>query len=142
MSELVESKSVANNPEGAVLILLNSIDLMSDCTGYDVFICNKDGSVAACAELLSNFKLNSTPCEKHNGLVISKAYIQKVKDGGVAEFSTTLGDLAVDGRALRIETFDTERGTVLLTGEVDAMTYLPPEDALAKKKSCRLFGGR
>ena len=88
MSELVESKSVANNPEGAVLILLNSIDLMSDCTGYDVFICNKDGSVAACAELLSNFKLNSTPCEKHNGLVISKAYIQKVKDGGVAEFST------------------------------------------------------
>ncbi len=88
MSELVESKSVANNPEGAVLILLNSIDLMSDCTGYDVFICNKDGSVAACAELLSNFKLNSTPCEKHNDLIISKAYIQKVKDGGVAEFST------------------------------------------------------
>ena len=63
-------------------------------------------------------------------------------DEGVAEFSTALGDLAVDGRALRIETFDTERGTVLLTGEVDAMTYLPPEDALAKKKSCRLFGGR
>ena len=63
-------------------------------------------------------------------------------DEGEAEFSTTLGDLAIDGRGLRIEAFDTERGAVLLTGEVEAMTYLSPEDAPTKKKSGRLFGGR
>lgn len=88
MSELVESSTTTRNPEGSVLILLNSLDLMTDCTGYDVFICNKDGSVAACGELLTSFKLSSTPCEKHSELVLSKAYIQKVKKGGFSEFST------------------------------------------------------
>ena len=88
MSELVESSTTTRNPEGSVLILLNSLDLMTDCTGYDVFICNKDGSVAACGELLTSFKLSSTPCEKHSELILSKAYIQKVKKGGFSEFST------------------------------------------------------
>lgn len=88
MTELVESSTTNRNPEGSALILLNSLDLMSDCTGYDVFICNKDGSVAACGEMLSNFKLNSTACEKHKNLILSKAYIQKAKKGGFSEFST------------------------------------------------------
>lgn len=88
MTELVETSTIERNPEGSALILLNSIDLMADCTGYDVFICNKDGSVAACAEMLTSFKLNSESCEKHEGLVLSKAYIQKVKTGGFSEFTT------------------------------------------------------
>ena len=88
MTELVESSTVTRNPEGSALIILNSIDLMADCTGYDVFICNKDGSVAACAELISGFKASNESCEKHNGLVLSKAYVQKAKNGGIAEFST------------------------------------------------------
>ena len=71
MTELVESSTTNRNPEGSALILLNSLDLMSDCTGYDVFICNKDGSVAACGEMLSNFKLNSSACEKHKNLILS-----------------------------------------------------------------------
>ena len=41
MTELVESSTITRNPEGSALILLNSLDLMADCTGYDVFICNK-----------------------------------------------------------------------------------------------------
>lgn len=88
MTELVESSTTNRNPEGAALILLNSLDLMSDCTGYDVFICNKDGSVAACAEMLTGFKLTSNSCEKHKDLNLSKAYIQKAKNGGFSEFST------------------------------------------------------
>lgn len=88
MTELVETSTIERNPEGSALILLNSIDLMADCTGYDVFICNKDGSVAACSERLSGFKLNSKPCEKHKDLILSKAYIQKVKKGGFSEFTT------------------------------------------------------
>ena len=88
MAELVDSSMTTRNPEGSAFILLNSLDLMSDCTGYDVFICNKDGSVAACGEMLSNFKLTDTACEKHSNLVLSQAYIQKVKKGGFSEFST------------------------------------------------------
>ncbi len=88
MTELVESSTTNRNPEGAALILLNSLDLMSDCTGYDVFICNKDGSVAACAEMLTGFKLTGNSCEKHKDLNLSKAYIQKAKNGGFSEFST------------------------------------------------------
>lgn len=88
MTELVESSTTTRNPEGSALILLNSIDLMADCTGYDVFICNKDGSVAACSEMLNAFKLNSEDCERHSKLIVSKAYIQKAKNGGFSEFST------------------------------------------------------
>ena len=88
MTELVETSTIERNPEGSALILLNSIDLMADCTGYDVFICSKDGTVAACAEMLTAFRLNSEPCEKHEDLVLSKAYVQKVKKDGFSEFTT------------------------------------------------------
>lgn len=88
MTELVETSTIERNPEGSALILLNSIDLMADCTGYDVFICNKDGSVAACSEMLIGFKLNSESCEKHKDLILSKTYIHKVKKGGFSEFTT------------------------------------------------------
>ncbi len=88
MTELVESSTINRNPEGSALILLNSLDLMADCTGYDVFIYNKDGNISACAEMLTGFKLNDSDCEKHKGLVISKAYVQKAKNGGFSEFST------------------------------------------------------
>ena len=63
-------------------------------------------------------------------------------DETVAELSTVQGDLAVDGRGLRIETFDTERGIVLLTGEMDAITYLPSGGALTPKKGGFFFKGR
>lgn len=88
MTDLVESDTSSRNPEGSALIILNSLDLMVDCTGYDVFICNKNGSVAACGEMLSGFKLNNDACEKHATLNLSQAYIQKVKKGGFSEFST------------------------------------------------------
>lgn len=88
MTELVDSSMTTRNPEGSAFILLNSLDLMADCSGYDIFICNKDGSVAACGERLSGFKLNSADCEKHSNLVLSKAYIQKAQKGGFSEFST------------------------------------------------------
>ena len=88
MTELVNSSMTTRNPEGSAFILLNSLDLMSDCSGYDIFICNKDGSVAACGEMLSGFKLNTSACEKHSSFVLSKAYIQKAKKSGFSEFST------------------------------------------------------
>ena len=80
MTELADSSMITRNPEASALILLNSLDLMVDCTGYDVFICNKDGSIAACGEMLSDFRLDTNSCEKHKILILSKAYIQKAKN--------------------------------------------------------------
>lgn len=88
MSGLVESSTASRNPEGSALVLLNSLDLMSDCTGYDVFICNKDGSVAVCGDMLNGFKLSSSTCERHKELTLSMAYVQRVKNSGFSEFST------------------------------------------------------
>lgn len=88
MTDLVESSLVTRNPEGSAFILLNSLDLMSDCTEYDVFVCNKDGVVSACGEMLTDFNFSSAACEKHKKLTLSKAYLQKAKNGGFSEFST------------------------------------------------------
>lgn len=88
MTELVDSSMTTRNPEGSAFILLNSLDLMADCSGYDIFICNKDGSFAACSEMLSGFKLNTASCEKHSNILLSNSYIQKAKNGGFSEFST------------------------------------------------------
>ena len=88
MSGLVESSTASRNPEGSALVLLNSLDLMSDCTGYDVFICNKDGTIAVCSDMLNSFKLSGSTCERHKGLTLSMAYVQRAKNGGFSEFST------------------------------------------------------
>ena len=41
-----------------------------------------------------------------------------------AELSTSLGDLIIEGEGLRIEVFDTEKGSVTLTGHICVLDYL------------------
>ena len=91
----------------------------------------------------------STASPKHSLTLICRKRLELsgVKDvlrfdENAAELSTALGDLAVDGKGLRIETFDTERGIVLLTGEIDAITYLPNDSIATSKKSIFFFKGR
>lgn len=45
-------------------------------------------------------------------------------DDLTAELSTSLGDLIVEGEGLRIEVFDTEKGSVTLTGYIRVLDYL------------------
>lgn len=87
-AELIESSTSEHNPEGAALVILNSVDLMADSTGDDVFICNTKGEVIACPEMLTEFTKNPETCEKHSDITIPKAYIQKAQKGGASEFST------------------------------------------------------
>ncbi len=87
MTDLFDSSTTERNPEGAALIVLQSVDLIGECTGDDVFICNKNGEVIACADVLEGFKLKESVCEKHSNLKISSAYIQKVRDGVASEIS-------------------------------------------------------
>ena len=64
-------------------------------------------------------------------------------DDAFAELSTDLGTLIVEGEGLRIEVFDTSRGTVTLCGAVRTLDYddgAPSADPNPKKRG--LFGKR
>ncbi len=59
-----------------------------------------------------------------------------------AELSTALGDLIVDGEELRIEVFDTEKGSVTLTGHVRTLDYVEKNTGTQKGDKRRGFFGK
>ncbi len=87
-SELLESSTIKNNPEGAALVLLKSLNVASECTGSDVFICNEQGEIIACCDILDGFNINPAGCERHKNFSLSKSVTQKAKNSGVSEYST------------------------------------------------------
>ncbi len=102
MTDLLDSPTSKNNPEGATLVVLKTLDIMSDCSGNDVYICNSEGQVIACPETLSGFSLNPEDCEIHKNLRIPLSYIEKVKKKGISEFST-LGSVYESIHSVSIE---------------------------------------
>lgn len=88
MAGLIESATTEKNPEGAALILLHSVDLMSESTGDDVIICSKNGSVIACGDMLEGFEFAVNSCERHSTLQIPAEYTKRVKNGVISEIST------------------------------------------------------
>jgi len=59
-----------------------------------------------------------------------------------AELATVLGDLFVDGEELHMETFDTERGAVILSGRFRTLDYSDPESNIKKAEKKHLFFGK
>ena len=59
-----------------------------------------------------------------------------------AELSTALGDLIVEGEGLRIEIFDTEKGSVTLTGQIRMLDYLEKSGDGQKSDKRRGFFGK
>lgn len=47
--------------------------------------------------------------------------------------TSSLGRIAIEGRGLRIESFDTERGTLRVNGELDSLYYFGDRDPGEKK---------
>lgn len=103
-AELTDSSTAMRNPEGAAMMLYKTIDIMSNCTNSDVFICNKTGSVIACKDIMSkSFELSDdVRCPYHSNITISEDYINKAKLGGFTEFSK-LGDIYSKTHAVAIE---------------------------------------
>ena len=102
MTDLLNSPTAKNNPEGATLVVLKTLDIMSECSGNDVYICNNEGVVIACPETLSGFSLNSEDCQIHKDMKIPLSYIEKVKRHGISEFST-LGSVYESIHSIAIE---------------------------------------
>ena len=63
-------------------------------------------------------------------------------DDASAELMTELGTLFVDGDGLRIETFDTVKGIVMLCGSIRTMEYYESGDSAGKPEKRRGFFGK
>lgn len=89
-AHLVNSSMASKNPQGAAMTLYKTIETLSESGGSDVFICNQYGSVIVCRDMMSpEFEFsNSVLCEKHSSILITKSYIEKVRDGTFSEIST------------------------------------------------------
>lgn len=102
--ELVISQAANRNPEGAAMMLYKTLDIMSDCTSSDVYICNKYGTVIACRDVMKNtFELSgNTVCASHSEIKIPEAIIKKAEDSGFSELSK-LGGVYTKLHAVAVE---------------------------------------
>lgn len=102
-SRLLSSQYVYENPDGTVMVLCKNIELMADSSQSDVFICNADGEVIVCADVISGFNTaNQKNCPYHEGYSIPKVYIDEVQEESVLEFST-LGNVYNERCSVAIE---------------------------------------
>lgn len=90
-SELLESSTVKYNPEGAAMVILKTLDVVSNCTDSEVIICNSSGEAVCCGDILEGFNVNPAGCPRHKGFKIPKATVQKAKNGGISVFSDNDG---------------------------------------------------
>ncbi len=85
-SEMLNSEIVRENPQAAVMTLCKNVEILSDCTGYDAYICDKYGKVIFCPETLSGFDVNTTSvCSVHENIKIPPQYVELVKNGEFTE---------------------------------------------------------
>ncbi len=90
-TDLLNSDVVKINPEAAILLLCQNVDIMAKTTGSDVYICNINGDIEVCPETVDELTFDVKPeCEVHSKIQIPSSFIQRVKAGRVTEF-TTLG---------------------------------------------------
>ncbi len=88
-TQLLTSETVGTNPEAAVLLLCQNVDLMASTTDNDVYICSSNGTIEICPETIDDFipKVNRH-CDTHSKIQIPLDLINRVKDDSISEFST------------------------------------------------------
>ncbi len=88
-TELLDSEMIKTNNQAAILLMCQNVDLLASTTESDVFICNVNGQIEICPETIDNYTLEfNKRCEYHNKIQIPTAYIQRVENGNISEFST------------------------------------------------------
>ena len=104
-TEILLSGTVHSNPEAAVLLMCEDVKLLSKTTGSDVYICNRDGQVIICPEIVPDYRVNGdNQCDIHSKILVPSTFVQKAKSGHVCEF-TTLGSTYEDLHSVAIEPF-------------------------------------
>ena len=88
-TELLNSNAVKTNSEATALLMCQNVDMLASTTGSDVYICNINGQIEICPETIDKYRLEfNNQCEIHEKIQIPTTYVQRAKNGNVAEFST------------------------------------------------------
>lgn len=88
-TELLSSDIVKSNPEAALLIMCQNVDIMASTTENDVYICNFEGQIEICPETIEGYKSEiNYHCPIHSKIQIPTTFVNRVKKGHVTEFST------------------------------------------------------
>ncbi|NLA72427.1 MAG: HAMP domain-containing histidine kinase [Clostridiales bacterium] len=82
-----------NDYERATIVICNSLEQISGSIDADIFVCNLNGEVVLCKDILSpDFSLSSSGhCLFHNNYNLSQNTVTKASKGGYALFSTLDG---------------------------------------------------
>lgn len=91
-AEILESDAIKNNPQGVAITLCKNVEILANCTNYDVFVCDAKGNVIICPETLEGMNISELHvCEKHNKIKVPLKYLNRVKTGEFSEVSTLNG---------------------------------------------------
>lgn len=76
-----------DNPQGSVVFICNNLTTVSEAIDADVFMCDANGKVIVCKELLSNsFEVaDGGKCSIHDSYQIPQEVLEKVSDNGYFE---------------------------------------------------------
>lgn len=101
-----------NDYERATIVICNSLEQISGSIDADIFVCNLEGDVVLCKDILSpDFSLSSSGhCLFHNNYTLSESIVTKASKGGFALFST-LDGIYAQAHAVALE-------PIFLNGEV------------------------
>ncbi len=124
-AELLSSDLIATNPEAALLVMCQNVDILTRTTGTDVYICNNEGQIEICAETIENYRSEiNYHCPIHSKIQIPTTFLNRVKKGHISEFST-LGTSYETYHSISMEPFfvnDSFRGFCVvaspITGEL------------------------
>lgn len=118
----LKQAALLNDYERATIVICSSLKQVSESLEADVFICNLDGEVILCKDILSpDFKVSdSGHCLFHNSYVLSQNTVTWACNGGYAMFST-LDGIYADLHAVAIEPVilgNSTTGVVVITAPV------------------------
>lgn len=93
-SDLVESGYMRENENGSVLLICNTLSLVSSAIDADIYISNTEGKVIYCRELLKpDMVIAPGICEIHGKYSLPGSVIDEAVSSGNYSGLTTLGDI-------------------------------------------------
>ena len=91
-AEILDSDAIKNNPQGVAITLCKNVEILANCTNYDVYVCDAKGNIIICPETLVGMNISELHvCDQHNKIKIPPKYLNRVKTGELSEISTLNG---------------------------------------------------
>ncbi len=110
--KLDDQSSYINNP---TVMLAYSLSLVSSSIDADIYICDLDGNVILCKDIISSIKIDdaSLYCNTHSGIKVPQSIIEKAKKGNYKsadeipdlydEFTLMVGEpITVNGEVIAV----------------------------------------